>query len=140
MGSLYDGLAPILERRYVPRKVAVEINIYSKPEAIRFDGAWRAALRAQRLQRSKFGAPELLVWRERARLGVEFAQDGGPESGSIAFDADEAVPHPSELCEQLGFGSVWFFGDSYAWAVRTGHQDWQLAELFEKPPDSELLS
>lgn len=116
----------------------MEIVRYSKSVAVRFDREWRAGMRANRLERLKFGVAELAVWRERARLGVTFAQDGGPASGAISFDPEETVPHPSELCEHLGLDSIWFFGDGYVWAVHTGHEDWELAELFEKP-DAELL-
>jgi len=120
--------------------VTVEIVRYSKADAIRFDREWRAALRRNRLQRLKFGVAELPLWRERAKLGMTFARDGGPENGAITFDVAETVPHPSELCERIGLDSVWFFGVGYVWAVRTGHEDWDLAERFEQPADAALLS
>jgi hypothetical protein len=120
--------------------VTVEIFRHSKSDAVRFDREWRSALRTHRLKRRKFGVAELLAWREYARLEVTFAQDGGSESGTVVFDQHETVPHPSELCEQLGLDSVWFFGNGYAWAVHTGHDDWDLAELFERPADTESPS
>ena len=42
----------------------------------------------------------------------------------------------------LGFDAVWLFSTDFAWAIRTGHEDWDRLELFEKrdsvddaPPD-----
>ena len=118
----------------------MEIHEYSRDEALQFDQEWRAALRAQHLQRSSFGHAELPVWRERAKHGVAFAQDGGSASGTVTFEPDEEVPHPAELCDELGLDSVWFFGEDYDWAIRTGHDDWKLAEAFERPADAGLLS
>jgi hypothetical protein len=83
---------------------------------------------------------ELSTWNDRAKAGVQFVHDGGTTSGSINFNEDEPVPHPSEMCEQLGLDSVWFFASDFTWAVHAGHEDWDLAKVFEVPDSSSTSS
>lgn len=113
----------------------MEMVRHSKRDAARFDQEWRAALARHSFERRRLEPADLPLWRERARLGISFASDAGSVSGTITFRDREPVPHPSELCEFLELDSVWIFGESYAWAVHTGHEDWDLAELFEQVSD-----
>lgn len=113
----------------------MEIIRYSKHQAIRLHQNWRAALREFGDGRL-FGEPELAAWRERARSGLQFVHDGGTTSGSVQFDQDEPIPHPSELCERLELDGVWLFGSDFTWAVHAGHEDWDLAKSFERGTDS----
>ena len=115
----------------------MEIVRHPKRDAARFDQEWRSALRKRSFERRRLVASDLPAWQDRARLGISFARDDGSISGSITFQDREPVPHPSELCGFLELDSVWFFGDAYAWAVHTGHEDWELAELFEPAPNSD---
>jgi hypothetical protein len=109
----------------------MQIVQHPKRDAARFDQEWRSALREGRFERRHLVDSDLPTWQHRARLGISFAHDGGSVSGTITFQDRELAPHPSELCELLELDSVWFFGDAYAWAVHTGHENWELAELFE---------
>ena len=115
----------------------MEIVRHKKRDAARFDQEWRSVLRERSFQRRRLIASDLPTWQDRARLGISFAQDNGSVSGSITFLGLELVPHPSELCESLKLDSVWFFGEDYAWAVHTEHENWELADLFELSPDVE---
>ena len=112
----------------------MEIVRHQKRDAVRFDQEWRSVLRERTFERRRLVASDLPTWQDRARLGISFAHDDGSVSGSITFQDRELAPHPSELCELLKLDSVWFFGDAYAWAVHTGHENWELAELFEPLP------
>jgi len=69
-----------------------------------------------------------------AREGLQFVHDGGSTSGSIQFDPHEPVPHPSEVCDHLQLDGVWLFGNDFNWAVHAGHEDWDVAKLFERAP------
>jgi hypothetical protein len=115
----------------------MEIVRHSKRDAARFDHQWRAALRERSFLRRRLVVSDISTWQVRARLGITFAHDAGSVSGNITFDDRELTPHPSEICEVLKLDSVWFFGDAYAWAIHTGHEDWDLAELFEQSTDVE---
>lgn len=109
----------------------MEIVRNPRRDAARFDQEWRSALRDRPFERRRLLVSDLPTWQDRARRGVSFADEGGSVSGSITFQDHEPAPHPAELCELLKLDSVWFFGDAYAWAVHTGHENWELAELFE---------
>jgi hypothetical protein len=110
----------------------MKIVRFHKRNAIRFDQEWRSALRELDGGRP-VGSRELSSWYDRAKAGLQFAHDGGTASGSIHFDEDDTVLHPSELCEQLGLDSVWFFARDFTWAVHAGHEDWDIAKVFEVP-------
>ena len=109
----------------------MEIVRHQKREAARFDQEWRSALRERHFERRRLIDSDLPTWQDRARRGISFAHQDGSISGSITFQDRELPPHPSELCEALKLDSVWFFGDAYAWAVHTEHENRELAELFE---------
>jgi hypothetical protein len=110
----------------------MNVTPYAKRDAIRFDQQWRAALCELDTGRT-FGALEMPTWHERARLGIQFVREGETTSGIVHFEENETVPHPSELCGYLGFDRAWFFGIDFTWAVHAGHEDWDIAELFERP-------
>jgi hypothetical protein len=112
----------------------MDIVRHQKRDAARFDQEWRSALRGRPFERRRLLASDLPRWQDRARLGISFAHDDGSVSGRITFQDRELVPHPSELCELLKLDSVWFFDDAYAWALHTGHENWDLAELLEPLP------
>ena len=143
------ALALAAEHQYVGRKYgvhaafrmwmsttwapAMKITIHTKQDAVRFDQQWRASLRTGEHSRRLTRDVEMSRWRATAIAGLFFAHEGGTESGHIDFEPEETVPHPSELSQSLGFDRVWLFPTNFAWAIRTGHEDWDRLELFEKP-------
>jgi hypothetical protein len=126
----------------------MNVTRYAKRDAIRFDQQWRAALCELDTGRT-LGALEMRAWHERARLGIQFVHEAETTSGIVHFEENETVPHPSELCGHLeenetvphpselcghlGFDRAWFFGIDFTWAVHAGHEDWDVAELLERP-------
>lgn len=115
----------------------MQVERHSKRDAVKFDRQWRAALRNAPRLRRRFNSSDLPVWSEWARVGLLFAHDGGTSSGTIRFEDGEAIPLPSELCEELGLDAVWFFADGYRWAVHAEHEDVDLAEVFEESPGTD---
>ena len=110
----------------------MKITLHAKQDAVRFDQQWRALLRTGEQSRRLTRDVEMSRWRATAIAGLFFAHDGGTESGRVDFELGETVPHPSELSQSLGFDRVWLFPTNFAWAIRTGHEDWDRLELFEK--------
>lgn len=108
----------------------MKIVRFAKRDAIRFDQEWRAAIRELDGGRT-VGSLELATWYDRAKSGIRFAHDGGTTCGSVHFDEDETVPDPSEMCEQLELDAAWFFASDFTWAIHAGHEDWDLAKVFE---------
>jgi hypothetical protein len=110
----------------------MKITRHATQDAIRFDRQWRASLRTGEHGRRQTGVIELSRWRTKAIAGLLFAHGGGTESGRIDFEPDETIPHPSEVSQMLGLDAVWLFSTDFTWAIRTGHEDWDRLELFEK--------
>ena len=143
-GGTLGGRDGLLAAFRTSRRVqwrAMKITLHSKQDAVRFDQQWRASIRAGEHIGRRTRDLEMSRWRASAIAGLLFAHDGGTESGCVDFEPGETIPHPSELSQSLGFDAVWLFSTDFAWAIRTGHEDWDRLELFEKPgsPDDAPL-
>lgn len=110
----------------------MKITLHAKQEAVRFDQRWRASLGTGEYSRRTPGDVKIPDWWAKTSAGLLFAHESGTASGRVDFEAGERVPHPSSLAQSLGFDAVWLFSTDLSWAVRTGHEDWDRLELFEK--------
>lgn len=66
-------------------------------------------------------------------LACSSPMKAGQKAAVLTLNQRRLFPHPSELSQSLGFDHVWLFPTNFAWAIRTGHEDWDRLELFQKP-------
>jgi hypothetical protein len=111
----------------------MHVERHSKPEAVRFDARWRAAVKSLVSRRATHD--DAVDWRARAVAGFYFATDEGTESGHITFEPGETVPSSSELCGELSFASIWYFDHELTWALHVEHDGWETGRIFEAGED-----
>lgn len=91
-------------------------------------------------------ASPTFVWETYDARAIELYKQAPPEprllflaenrdaAGIIHLDSGEAKPDPKQFAEDFRFQNVVLLPESFAWAVRTGHEDWDPFE-FGTPPD-----
>jgi hypothetical protein len=65
-----------------------------------------------------------------------FLSENRDAAGIVHLDPGESKPDPKDFAEDFRFQDIVLLSESFTWAVRTGHEDWDHF-VFGTPPHSD---